>query len=133
MNSDMTTSSERTHHISVPGRRLQAAALLLMLPWLLPAGALAGTIPVTSNGDDNTPTDNQITLREALMIARGDRDPRVRGYGLPFLFLAGVHPRIAYQHLLGLIGLVLLPGGAPVEDPLDEQAEASPPPSPAGV
>ncbi len=33
---------------------------------------------------------------------------RLRGYGLAFLFLAGLHYRISYQHLLALMGLLLI-------------------------
>lgn len=33
---------------------------------------------------------------------------RLRGYGLAFLFLAGLHHRISYQHLLALMGLILI-------------------------
>ena len=65
----------------------------------------------------------------AMFRALGNRHSRVRGYGLAFLFLAGIHHRIAYQHLLGLIGLVLLTGGAPVEEP----AEISPAANPANI
>ncbi len=36
---------------------------------------------------------------------------RLRGYGLAFLFLAGLQHRIAYQHLLALMGLILLVSG----------------------
>jgi hypothetical protein len=36
---------------------------------------------------------------------------RLRGYGLAFLFLAGLHHRIVYQHLLALMGLFLLTRG----------------------
>lgn len=51
---------------------------------------------------------------------RAIADPRwrARGYGLAFLFLAGVHYQIAYQHLLGMIGLVLVTRGAvPADTP----------------
>lgn len=43
---------------------------------------------------------------------------RLRGYGLAFLFLAGLQYRIAYQHLLALMGLLLLVRGG-------ERTEAS--------
>jgi hypothetical protein len=43
-----------------------------------------------------------------LLRALSDPRWRIQGYGLAFLFLAGVHYRTSYQHLLGLLGLLLL-------------------------
>lgn len=61
----------------------------------------------------------------ALFRALGAPRWRLRGYGLAFLFLAGIHYRIAYQHVLGLIGLVLLTGGAPAEEPSEPAPQAA--------
>jgi hypothetical protein len=36
---------------------------------------------------------------------------RLRGYGLAFLFLAGLHHSLSYQHLLALMGLILFIDG----------------------
>ncbi len=51
-----------------------ASVLLAMLPLLLSAGSFAGTIHVSSNADNDVPN-GEITLREALLIAKGDRVP----------------------------------------------------------
>ena len=48
----------------------------------------------------------------SLFRALGDPRWRLRGYGLAFLFLAGAWHHIPYQHLLGLIALVLLARGS---------------------
>jgi hypothetical protein len=62
----------------------------------------------------------------AVFRALADPRWRIRGYGLGFLFIAGIQYRIAYQHLLALIGLLLLTRGAVPE--AVTPANASPPP-----
>jgi hypothetical protein len=61
----------------------------------------------------------------AVFRALADPRWRIRGYGLGFLFIAGIQYRIAYQHLLALIGLLLLTRGALPES--FTRASASPP------
>jgi len=65
----------------------------------------------------------------ALIRALSDPAWRVRGFGLAFLFLAGIQYRIAYQHLLGLIGLVLLTRGG-LAAPPDAAAPGADAPQP---
>ena len=62
----------------------------------------------------------------ALFRSLAEPQWRLQGYGLAFLFLAGIHYRIPYQHLMALTGLVLLTRGGLPEDPAGPVAASSP-------
>jgi hypothetical protein len=67
-----------------------------------------------------------VTFLFLFALFRGLTEPRWRlqGYGLAFLFLAGVDYSLPYQHVLALIGLVMLTRGALPEEPTGAPAPA---------